>query len=357
MTVQTISMAEALFSGKRIGMLTLTNSIRMSPFASAHSTDPYAFANYAMDNGATVSQIIDASNMWHMDNWRNKYFFRGDIADLEQNFDALAICSSLPLQGFCENGIPAYFRNVMDILYATDMPIYILIQDPRPEFMVHWHTTLAGQEYRFRWMCPGTKRPAWAGDLPNSKEWHSMGLPYAKYLGMHLPSLWQQGKRRTEFKGVDIVFPGVRFSEKRKYEINSYLSSDRIVVRGIGPTEPFMQSITGNKYVSDYSKVCQHISKSAASLFLLTEWHKECDEWYTTRFWQALLLGTHLLIPYDYKLLESLPKNLKTYAAVFEAAEVADKVNKFRRDVSYRNKVLKEQWNFFCEQMGWPKTV
>lgn len=334
---------------KHIAMLSFSNCIRHSPFASAHSTDPYAFANWQKESGNIVHQVVYSEIAWHMDNYPDKLFYPEQKAKLLE-MDMLVLTSSVALQGFAKKAVPKQLNYTYDLLDSTDCQIGILLQDPRPEFMLHWLTTFREYSHRFVYYVPGTAKPHWLKD----EQVVTMGVNYSKWLGHHLPGLWQQGEPVVE-QDIDCLFTGIRFDDDRIAFIDKYLNHKHFKTFGLGPTYPHLPSCSSNQYLADYVEVYRYMQRAKVSLFISTSWHKDCGLWLTTRFWQGLLAGGVLLIPAEEE--PAVRDWLLQQDTGWEEHMVCDasQVYKVLQSLTrHRNAMLLRQWKLFCHLMKWP---
>lgn len=172
-----------------------------------------------------------------------------------------------------DGDIPTQAKLTLAALEARpELPIYVVAQDPRPELMMPWYTLFRPYRHRFRWVIP-----ALAAE-------HSIlrGRLLLDFCRGQYEALPEVGPTEKLFSAV---FAAARLDQERIAQLRLYLPGDAY---GWGKTQPVLDSLTGNKYSTDYAELCKAQAQSHYSLVLYTEYHDRLQYLFTDRFWQAI---------------------------------------------------------------------
>ena len=255
-------------------------------------------------------------------------------------------------------------------------PLYILLQDPRPQFFTWLDELLCTYGIPadriticYSTFCEGA---ALVQVQARIRELIAMNSGYdADAIGLLrlnyqlTAGLWVKHTPRRSNKLYDALYPSNQLTEERLAELAQHTSHPDVQLCAIGKTEPWLKSITDNKRVLSQIGLCKLIAQSWTMPILLTPDHLRLGMFATARFWQALANGAMPIFPRAYCLelegnahLQQAMQNFGLTAQrskLFTSAnakQYADKLTLLKSAAGYQALIQAEQYAWLQELLA-----
>lgn len=216
----------------------------------------------------------------------------------------------------------------LNVLKTFDGPIYYVANDLRYKFVEVLYE-LAGQGITLYVVTPFEGAIPWLKHIGLANKHVGIGTNFMHNMHSIMPMPFFTP---CKYHKYDITFASNELDMVQKAILEKYCSN--VQVAGIGKNQPGLQSITGGCKVGT-TQLYTLINRSAGQILAYTPMHFALGLHYNERFWQALLWGSHMLVPIEYKLIvEGTPA--ETYCVVQSANHVCAKLARYKADANYR---------------------